>query len=46
MPIKKITEFPEGSGLLSGDDMFLFVDNPAGSGLAKKISLNDIVCHG
>jgi hypothetical protein len=42
MPIKKITEFPEGSGLLSGDDMFLFVDNPAGSGIAKKISLSDI----
>jgi hypothetical protein len=42
MPIKKITDFAEGSGLLSGDDVFLFVDNPAGSGVSKKISLSDI----
>lgn len=42
MPIKRINEFPEGSGSLSNDDVFLFMDDPSGSGITKKISLSDI----
>lgn len=42
MPIKKINEFPEGSGSLSNDDVFLFMDNPNGSAITKKISLSQI----
>lgn len=42
MPIKRINEFPEGSGSLSTDDVFLFMDDPSGSGITKKISLSDI----
>jgi hypothetical protein len=39
MPIKKINEFPSGSGSLTNDDVFLFMDNPSGSGITKQISL-------
>ena len=42
MGIKRINEFPEGSGLLSSDDIFVFMDNPSGSGITKKISLSEI----
>lgn len=42
MGIKRINEFPEGSGLLSSDDVFIFMDNPSGSGVTKKISLSEI----
>lgn len=42
MSIKRINEFPEGSGSLSNDDVFLFMDNPAGSGITKKISLTQL----
>jgi hypothetical protein len=42
MPIKRINEFPEGSGYLSNDDVFLFMDDPSGSGITKKISLSEI----
>lgn len=42
MTIKRINEFPEGSGSLSNDDIFLFMDNPAESGITKKISLSQI----
>lgn len=42
MSIKKINEFPEGSGSLSNDDIFLFMDDPSGSGITKKISLSQI----
>jgi hypothetical protein len=42
MPILRINEFPEGSGALSNDDVFLFMDDPSGSGITKKISLSDI----
>lgn len=42
MPIKRINEFPEGSGSLSSDDIFLFMDDPSGSGITKRISLSDI----
>jgi hypothetical protein len=42
MPIQRINEFPEGSGSLSNDDIFLFMDDPSGSGITKKISLSQI----
>lgn len=42
MSIKKINEFPEGSGNLSADDVFLFMDDPTGNGITKKISLADL----
>ena len=42
MGIKRINEFPEGSGSLSSDDIFLFMDNPSGSGITKKITLSEI----
>lgn len=42
MVIKRINEFPDGSGSLTTDDIFLFMDDPDGSGVTKKISLNDI----
>lgn len=42
MPVHRINEFPEGSGSLTGDDLFLFMDDPSGSGITKKISLNQI----
>lgn len=42
MSIKRINEFPEGSGSLTNDDIFLFMDNPSGSGVTKKISLSQI----
>lgn len=42
MSIKKINEFPEGSGSLSDDDVFLFMDDPFGSEVTKKISLSQI----
>ena len=42
MPIQRINEFPEGSGSLSSDDIFLFMDDPSGSGITKKISFADI----
>jgi hypothetical protein len=42
MPILRINEFPEGSGSLSNDDVFLFMDDPSGSGITKKISLSQI----
>ena len=42
MGIKRINEFPEGSGSLTSDDIFLFMDDPSGNGVTKKISLSDI----
>jgi hypothetical protein len=42
MGIKRINEFPEGSGVLSSDDVFLFMDDPSGGGTTKKISLSEI----
>jgi hypothetical protein len=42
MSIKRINEFPEGSGSLSNDDVLLFMDDPSGSGITKKISLSEI----
>jgi hypothetical protein len=42
MPIKKINEFPDGSGSLTNDDIFLFMDDPSGESVTKKISLSQI----
>ena len=42
MPIQRINEFPDGSGLLTSDDIFLFMDDPSGSEITKKISLSGL----
>lgn len=42
MPILRINEFPQGSGSLTNDDVFLFMDNPAGSGVTKYIPLSEL----
>ena len=41
MSIKRINEFPVASGLTS-DDIFLFMDDPSGSALTKKVSLSTL----
>lgn len=35
MSIKRINEFPDGSGSFSADYIFLFMDDPDGSGITK-----------
>ncbi|NBU33480.1 hypothetical protein EBZ38_11440 [bacterium] len=42
MSIKKIKDLPDGSGQLSNDDIFLFMDSPNNGGATKKISLNEL----
>jgi hypothetical protein len=42
MPIYRLNDFPEGSGSLSSDDIFLFMDDPSNGGVTKKISLSQI----
>jgi hypothetical protein len=42
MAVSRIKDFPEGSGSLSGDDIFLFMDDPSGNAITKKISLSQI----
>lgn len=42
MGIVRLNELPEGSGNLSNDDIFLFMDDPSGAGVTKKISLSQI----
>lgn len=42
MSIKRIKDLPEGSGSLTNDDLFVFMDNPSGNGVTKKISLNQL----
>ena len=42
MPVYRINQFPEGSGSLSSDDVFIFMDDPSGSGITKKITLSQI----
>jgi hypothetical protein len=39
MSIQRINEFPVASGLTS-DDIFLMMDDPAGSALTKKVSVS------
>jgi hypothetical protein len=41
MSIQRINEFPAASGLTS-DDIFLIMDDPAGSALTKKVSLSTL----
>jgi len=40
--IVRLNELPEGSGSLSNDDIFVFMDDPSGGGVTKKISLSQI----
>jgi hypothetical protein len=40
MTLKRFNQFPEGSGSLSNDDIFLFMDDPSGSALTKKVSVS------
>lgn len=42
MGIVRLNELPEGSGSLTNDDIFVFMDDPSGSGITKKISLSQI----
>lgn len=42
MSIVRVNELPDGSGSLTNDDVFLFMDDPSGSGITKKISLTEI----
>lgn len=42
MSIIRVNQLPEGSGNLTNDDIFIFMDDPAGSGITKKISLSEI----
>lgn len=42
MTIKRIKDFPDGSGSLSNDDIMLFMDNPSSTGTTKKISLSQL----
>lgn len=42
MAIFRLNELPEGSGSLSNDDIFLFMDDPSGNSITKKISLDQI----
>lgn len=42
MSIKRINQFPEGSGTLTSDDVFLIMDNPSGSGQTKRVSLSTL----
>jgi len=42
MSIKKINQFPVGSGSLTSDDIFLFMDDPSGAAVTKKISLEEL----
>jgi hypothetical protein len=42
MSVKRINQFPEGSGSLSSDDVFLFMDDPSGNKATKKISLSQL----
>lgn len=39
----RINQLPEGSGSLTNDDIFIFMDDPTGNSITKKISLNKIV---
>lgn len=42
MGIIRLNELPEGSGSLTTDDVFLFMDDPSNGGTTKKISLSQI----
>jgi hypothetical protein len=40
--IVRLNQLPEGSGNLTSDDIFVFMDDPSGSAVTKKISLSEI----
>ena len=42
MSVKRFNDFPDGSGSLTSDDIFLFMDDPTNSAITKKISLSQI----
>ena len=42
MTIKRIKDFPDGSGSLSNDDIMLFMDDPNAGGTTKKISVSQL----
>jgi hypothetical protein len=42
MGIIRIDQLPEGEDNLSNDDIFVFMDNPSGSGVTKKVSLSQL----
>lgn len=42
MPITRIDEFPAGDATLTGDDIFLIMDDPSGSGITKRVSLTTL----
>lgn len=42
MSIKRIKDFQDGNTSLTEDDIFLFMDNPSGDGITKKVSLSTI----
>lgn len=42
MAIFRLNDLPEGAGSLTTDDIFVFMDDPAGDGVTKKISLSQI----
>jgi len=42
MALKRIKDFPDGSGSLTNDDIFIFMDDPSGTSVTKKISLSQI----
>lgn len=42
MAITRLNQLPEGSGSLTNDDIFVFMDDPSGSSITKKISLSEI----
>lgn len=41
--IKRLKDFPDGSGTLTNDDIFLIMDNPSSGGITKKIALSQII---
>jgi hypothetical protein len=46
MGIVRVNQLPEGSGSLTNDDIFLFMDDPLGSAITKKIALSEILSTG
>ncbi|NDB58014.1 hypothetical protein EB001_06170 [bacterium] len=40
--ITRLNQLPDGSGLLSNDDIFLMMDDPSGSAVTKKVSLSQL----
>lgn len=40
--IVRLNQLPEGSGNLTSDDIFVFMDSPSSGGVTKKVSLDNI----